>query len=257
MTGQTAATPGLRAIGLNKAFGGLTVASNINVDIRPGDRLALIGPNGAGKTTFAGLVTGVLAPNSGRVLLDGVDITGLTQPQRVKAGIVRTFQITTLLNTFTPREHVRLAIIERRNMGWRMFGNAAHFTDVEQEADHILRQLKLHGDADLVTDILPYGKQRLVEIALALALKPRILLLDEPAAGVPASESKIIIDAIRSLPNDLGILMIEHDMDLVFRFASRIMVLVAGSILTEGTPSEIASDSRVRELYLGNAQREH
>jgi len=250
-------SPGLRAVGLNKSFGGLTVASDINVDIRPGDRLALIGPNGAGKTTFASLVTGVLRPDSGRVFLDGYDITRLGQPQRVKAGVVRTFQITTLLNTFTPREHLRLAILERQNMGWRMYGNSARFAEVEREAESILWQLKLHEDADLVTDTLPYGKQRLVEIALALALKPRILLLDEPAAGVPAGESKIIVDAIRSLPADLGILMIEHDMNLVFRFASRIMVLVAGAILTEGSPSQIAADARVRELYLGNMHREH
>jgi branched-chain amino acid transport system ATP-binding protein len=244
---------GLRVAGLNKKFGGLTVASEINVHIRPGDRIALIGPNGAGKTTFAGLVTGVVKPTSGDIFLDGQSITSLTQSQRVKAGIVRTFQITTLLRSFTAREHVRLAILERCNLGWRMFGRASGIHEVEGEAEEILRKLSLHADADVVVDTLPYGKQRLVEIAIALALRPRILLLDEPAAGVPSSEGETIVNAITSLPPELGILLIEHDMDLVFRLASRIMVLVAGAVLVEGTPAEIAADPRVRELYLGNA----
>jgi branched-chain amino acid transport system ATP-binding protein len=248
---------GLQVVGLNKKYGGLTVASDINISIRPGDRTALIGPNGAGKTTFAGLVTGVIAPSSGKVFLDGEEITGLAQAKRVKAGIVRTFQITTLLRAFTAREHVRLAILERRNMGWRMVARADGYPDIEAESDKILAQLGLTADADEPVDLLPYGKQRLVEIALALALRPRILLLDEPAAGVPSSESRVIIDAIRSLPEELGVLIIEHDMDLVFSFATRIIVLVAGSILTQGTPAEIAADPRVRELYLGDLRDEH
>jgi len=251
MSAQEIDAAGLSVRNLNKRFGGLTVASDLNVDLPPGSRTALIGPNGAGKTTFAGLVTGILPPSSGTIMLDGEDITRLSAARRVKRGIVRTFQITTLLKAMTPREHIRLAILERRNLGWRMFSGASDFRDVESEAASILEQLILREDADRRVDRLPYGKQRLVEIAIALALRPRILLLDEPAAGVPSGESGVIIDAIRTLPEDLAVLIIEHDMDLVFSFAKRIVVLVSGAILTEGEPGEIAADPRVRALYLG------
>lgn len=242
---------GLRTIGLEKRYGGLTVASNIDFTLAPGDRTALIGPNGAGKSTFSGLVTGAIRPSGGRILLDGRDITDMPTPRRVKAGIVKTFQITTLLPSFTPREHLRLAILERQGRGLNMIARADADARIEHEAQLVLDRLGLAEDADTPVHRLPYGRQRMTEMALGLALKPRILLLDEPAAGVPSGETRLILDAIRALPKDLAVLVIEHDMELVFSFATKIVVLVAGRVLTVGTPDEIAADPQVQKLYLG------
>lgn len=247
----TMAAAGLRTVGLEKRYGGLTVASNIDFTLAPGDRTALIGPNGAGKSTFSALVTGSIRPTGGRILLDGRDITSMPTARRVKAGIVKTFQITTLLPSFTPREHLRLAILERQGRGYGMIMRANADAALEHEAQLVLDRLCLAEDADTPVHLLPYGRQRMTEIALGLALEPRILLLDEPAAGVPSSETQLILDAIRALPKDLAVLVIEHDMELVFSFATKIVVLVAGSVLTVGTPDEIAADPRVQKLYLG------
>ena len=244
---------GLEVRGLNKNFGGLDVAQDITLDLRPGNRKALIGPNGAGKSTFANLITGILAPSSGEIRLDGRDIRRLTEPQRVRAGIAKTFQITTLFKRMTVRENLRLGVLERERRGFSMFRPAHWDKAIEQEVAAQIASFRLEREADTPVQTLAYGQQRLVELALTLLLKPRILILDEPAAGVPSSESHLIIDAIEALPPELAVLIIEHDMDLVFRVASRILVLVNGAILTEGTPTEIAVDARVRELYLGGA----
>jgi branched-chain amino acid transport system ATP-binding protein len=220
----------------------------------PGARHALIGPNGAGKTTFINLLTGTLAPTSGQVLLDDEDITRLPAHQRVKRGITRTFQINTLFPGLTVLESVMLAIFERTGASWHWHRTVASHQEAREEAMALLCRLRLGGDALAPTHALPYGKQRLLEMALALATQPRILLLDEPAAGIPAGESAELFEVIASLPRDITILFIEHDMNLVFRFAERISVLVAGRVLTEGTPQEIAADPRVREVYLGEAE---
>ncbi|AJW46356.1 ABC transporter ATP-binding protein [Ralstonia mannitolilytica] len=245
--------PTLSTRGLSKRWGAFQANADISLTFAPGARHALIGPNGAGKTTFINLLTGTLAPTAGQVLLDNEDITRLPAHRRVKRGLTRTFQINTLFPGLTVLESVMLAIFERSGASWHGYRTVASHKEARDEAMALLCRLQLGADALSPTQALPYGKQRLVEIALALATQPRILLLDEPAAGIPAGESAELFEVIASLPRDITILFIEHDMNLVFRFAERITVLVGGRVLTEGTPQEIAADSRVREVYLGEA----
>ncbi len=238
---------------LNKSFGSLVVASGISLSLPMGARHALIGPNGAGKTTLINMITGQVRPDAGSVRLSGEAIDRLPPHIRVKRGLVRTFQITTLFPRLTPIEAVTLAVCERRGEAadwWRGF--SAH-GDAVAEGYDILQRLGLGDDCTRETRLLGYGQQRLLEIALALATRPKVLLLDEPAAGVPKSESSALFSAIASLPEDISVLFIEHDMGIVFRFASRIIVLVGGTVMTVGTPAEIAADQRVREVYLGSA----
>ena len=247
-------TASLRTSGLSKQFGAFAANSDVSLTFPHGVRHALIGPNGAGKTTLINLLTGVLAPTSGDVFLGGERITGLAQHQRVKRGVTRTFQINTLFPGLTVLESATLAVCERTGRAGIWHRTVARQREEADEALALLRMLGLGPEANALTRDLPYGKQRLVEIALALATKPRILLLDEPAAGIPAGESAELFSVIAALPKDVTILFIEHDMELVFRFAERITVLVGGQVLTEGTPAEIAADPRVREVYLGEAQ---
>jgi branched-chain amino acid transport system ATP-binding protein len=239
--------------GLNKKFGSLVVASDISISLPRGVRYALIGPNGAGKTTLINLMTGMLRPDSGQILLGEDDITRLEPQDRVKRGLVRTFQINSLFPDLTALESVVLAISERRGYASVSARPLYQFRDAADEAFEILKSLTLADVCHRQTRELAYGQQRLLEIALALATKPHVLLLDEPAAGVPKEESQGLFSAIAGLSEDITILFIEHDMDVVFRFASRIIVMVGGRILTEGTPQEIGADPRVREVYLGGA----
>jgi branched-chain amino acid transport system ATP-binding protein len=243
----------LRTEGLSKTWGAFKANSDVNLTLNVGARHALIGPNGAGKTTFINLLTGVYAPTTGRVFLDGQDVTALPQHQRVKRGMTRTFQINTLFPGLTVLESVVLAICERKGVSGRWWRTVASQKEEIAEAMALLESLGLANHADTETRNLAYGRQRLVEIALALATKPKLLLLDEPAAGIPAAESRELFAVIDRLPRDVTILFIEHDMGLVFRFAERITVLVGGKVLTEGTPEEIAADQRVKEVYLGEA----
>jgi branched-chain amino acid transport system ATP-binding protein len=243
----------LETRGLCKSFGALEVAREVNFRLERGARHALIGPNGAGKTTFINLLTGLLAPSRGSVLLEGDDVTGLAQAKRVKRGIARTFQINQLFRGLTVLENVCIAVSERFGVGDAMLRAAGRRQDVIAEAMRLVEMLKLGTDASRRIGELPYGRQRLVEIAIALGLDPRVLLLDEPAAGIPSAESHIILDAIGGLPKEIAVLIIEHDMDLVFRFASRITVLVSGAVFAEGTPAEIAANREVRSVYLGSA----
>lgn len=244
----------LRTEALSKRWGSFVANSDVSLNFEPGTRHALIGPNGAGKTTFVNLLTGALLPSGGKVWLGDTDITALPQHQRVQLGMTRTFQINTLFAGLTVLESVVLAISERRGLQRRWYRTLASQRDAVDEAMALLASLKLTAEANHVTRSLAYGKQRLVEIALALATKPTILLLDEPAAGIPAAESRELFEVIAQLPRDVTVLFIEHDMGLVFRFADRITVLVGGRVLTEGTPAEIAADPRVKEVYLGEGE---
>jgi branched-chain amino acid transport system ATP-binding protein len=241
----------LRTSGLSKRFGGLAAVTDVSVALPVGARHALIGPNGAGKTTLINLLTGVLAPSAGDVYLHEERITPLGQHRRVKRGLTRTYQINTLFPGLTVRESVVLAVLERKGLAARWMKPVVAYREENDEAMALLATLKLERDADRRTTELAYGRQRLVEIALALATRPKILLLDEPAAGIPSAESVEVLGVIAGLPADVSVLFIEHDMSLVFRFAQRITVLVAGRVLTEGAPDEIARDPRVRAVYLG------
>ena len=238
--------------GLDKRFGSLVVASDINLVIPQGVRYALIGPNGAGKTTLINLITGMLRPDAGKIILGDADITAFRPDARVKRGLVRTFQINALFPHLNALEAVTLAVCERRGVSGQWWKPVPAYGEAVEEAHAILKSLKLDAaDCCRLTRELAYGQQRLLEIALALATRPKVLLLDEPAAGVPREESAELFAAIAGLSKDITVLFIEHDMDIVFRFASRIVVMVGGRILLEGTPQEIAADARVREVYLG------
>jgi ABC-type branched-subunit amino acid transport system ATPase component len=244
-------TAALETQGLTRSFGAIRVAQAIDFRLDRGARHALIGPNGAGKTTFVNLVTGRLAPSAGRILVGGGEVTRLAEAKRVKLGLVRTFQINQLFRGLSVLENVALSVAERRGTGSAIFASAASRRAVLDEAYALLERLRLEGAALTRVGELPYGRQRLVEIAIALGLEPKVLLLDEPAAGVPSAETGILLDAIASLPEAIAILIIEHDMELVFRFAAAVTVLVQGAVLLTGTPREIAADPRVREVYLG------
>ena len=249
-------TAALSTRGLSKAWGAFKANSEVSLSFAPGARHALIGPNGAGKTTFINLLTGVFPPTAGDVFLGDENITGLAQHTRVKRGITRTFQINTLFPGLTVLESVVLAIAERDGRAGVWHRTVAQERDAAAEGRALLERLHLAADVGTLTRNLAYGKQRLVEIALALATRPSILLLDEPAAGIPAGESAELFGVIAELPRDVTIVFIEHDMELVFRFAERITVLVGGKVLTEGTPAEIAADPRVKEVYLGEARHD-
>ena len=243
--------PALATKGLAKSFGSLVVARDIDLTLPVGARYALIGPNGAGKTTLINLITGMLTPNAGQIFLGDEDVTALEPQSRVRRGLTRTFQINTLFPGLNALEAVTLAVAERRGIAGRFWQNIAVHREAIEEAHEILVKLKLGEACYQATRELPYGRQRLLEIALALATRPKVLLLDEPAAGVPQEESGDIFEAVASLSDELTLLFIEHDMHVVFRFATHIIVLVGGAIFTQGSPTEIAADSGVREVYLG------
>ena len=247
--------PLLETRGLSRFFGAVAAARNIDFQLEAGARHALIGPNGAGKTTFVNLLTGVIAPTSGEVRLKGRDITAVAQAARVKLGIARTFQINRLFRRLSVLENVYIAVAERVGAAPSMLRPAGKRTDVVEESMHLLETLKLTDDAGRRISELPYGRQRLVELAITLGLTPEVLLLDEPAAGVPSAESHIILDAIAGLPRHIAVLIIDHDMDLVFRFAERITVMVGGAVFASGSPREIGANPDVRAVYLGGVER--
>ncbi|TDK32313.1 ABC transporter ATP-binding protein [Rhizobium deserti] len=241
----------LETRGLKRNFGAFVATNDVSLKVERGARHALIGPNGAGKTTLINLLTGVIPPSEGQVFLEGDDITSLASFKRVKRGLTRTFQINQLFNGFTPLETVTLAIAERNGIGHNLWSSIAGYGQIVEEAAELLARFGLASIMGERTVILPYGKQRLLEIALAFASKPRVLLLDEPAAGVPEDERHEVLSIVSDLPKDVTVLLIEHDMDLVFSFASRISVLVAGAVFAEGSVSEISADARVKAVYLG------
>jgi ABC-type branched-subunit amino acid transport system ATPase component len=256
----TASAPGqpgaplLETRDLCRNFGALAAARHIHFQLHPGARHALIGPNGAGKTTFVNLLTGVIPPTSGEVRLRGRDITHLGQAGRVKLGIARTFQINRLFRGLSVLENVYIAVAERLGAAPSMLRPAGQRRDVIDESMHLIETLRLTGDAGHRIAELPYGRQRLVELAIALGLRPEVLLLDEPAAGVPSAESHIILEALDRLPEHIAVLIIDHDMDLVFRFARQITVMVSGAVFASGNPGDIAANPGVRAVYLGQGR---
>jgi len=238
---------------LTKCFDGLQVAAGLSLDLAAGDRTALIGPNGAGKTSFVNLVSGHLRPDAGTIRLAGADITRLAPAARVRQGLARSFQVTRLFPSLTAEEHVALALLQREGRTGRLFGSYRAMPEVVDEARAILGLLQLEGVAAVPAGAIAYGQQRLLEIALVLALRPRVLLLDEPAAGVPHADSALIERALAHLPAELAVLLIEHDMEFVFRFARRVIVLVEGAIIFAGSAAEAAASPAVREAYLGRS----
>lgn len=245
-------TPIFEVRNLKRNFGGLSVTNDVSIAMTQGDRVALIGPNGAGKTTFVNLVTGNLKPSAGSVFISGEDVTRLDPTDRVQRGLVRSFQVTRLFSDMTPEEHVALAILQREGRAQSLFTSHRSMPDVVEETRHMLDALGLLHLAGRKVSQIAYGQQRLLELALALALKPKVLLLDEPAAGVPQSDTTMVEKALAELPPELAVLMIEHDMDLVFRFAKRVIVLAAGEIIFDGLPAGVTRDARVRQAYLGS-----
>ncbi len=248
----------LSCSGLIKRFGGITATDNVTFDLKQGARHALIGPNGAGKTTLINLLTGVLEPTSGSIKLLGEDISRLAQHERVRRGMVRTFQINQLFDTLTPLQTLAMVVSQTQGLGgkwWQALG--ARQPSVAERCAELLAQFHLTEVMSQPTQTLAYGKRRLLEIAIALACNPKVLLLDEPVAGVPAGEREELLQTVAALPADVSILLIEHDMDLVFEFATRITVLVNGAVLTEGTPDVIANDPQVKAVYLGQSLESH
>ena len=253
-TSETMQETVLSAEGLVMRFGGITATNNVTLNLKKGARHALIGPNGAGKTTLINLLTGVLQPTEGRITLLGEDITELAPYRRVKRGMVRTFQINQLFDSLTPLQTLALTVSQQQGLGttwWQALGNNARVVD---RCAELLEQFHLTEVMNQPTNVLAYGKRRLLEIAIALACEPRVLLLDEPVAGVPAGEREELLHTVAALPAEVSVLLIEHDMDLVFSFANRMTVLVNGTVLTEGDPEQIANDPQVKAVYLGHGE---
>lgn len=244
----------LSAHGLVKRFGGIVATNNVTLDLRQGARHALIGPNGAGKTTLINLLTGVLEPTEGRIVLEGRDITRLAPHQRVQRGMVRTFQINQLFDSLTPLQTLALTVSQHKGLGTQWWKALGRDKSVALRCEHLLEQFHLTEVMNQPTKVLAYGKRRLLEIAIALACEPRVLLLDEPVAGVPAGEREELLQTVAALPADVSVLLIEHDMDLVFSFANRMTVLVNGTVLIEGDPDTIANDPQVKAVYLGHGE---
>jgi len=246
--------PVLEAIGLTKRFGALVVAQQISLTLAPGARRALIGPNGAGKTTFVAMLSGALRPDGGTVRLAGEDVTGMAPHRRARRGLARTFQVNSQFGPLTVLENVFLAVSEHAGFGGRMLRPAASHRALIEQAEALIAKLDLGAERHLPVSAISYGKQRVVEIALALAARPKVLLLDEPAAGIPSAEAARVFDVLEKLPVEMAILMIEHDMAIVRRFAAEVTVLVGGVVLMSGTPSEVLSSPDVRRVYLGRAE---
>jgi branched-chain amino acid transport system ATP-binding protein len=248
-----AATTGLIVRGLCKRFGSLQVTDEVDLEVLPGARLALIGPNGAGKTTLVNLLTGALSADAGTIQLQSQRVDRWQPERRVKAGLVRTHQITQLLGASTARDNVALAIAERSGHGARLLRSRAVWQRCVDEAAQYLEWMGLADVGARRVNELPYGHQRLLELSVALALEPQVLLLDEPAAGVAAADVPQIHRALERLPERLAIVLIEHDMNLVFGFAQEIAVLVRGRLLVRASPAEVRANPLVQEAYLGRS----
>jgi ABC-type branched-subunit amino acid transport system ATPase component len=253
VTDRAIGLPALEARGLCKRFGALKVTDNVNLRLMPGARTALIGPNGAGKTTLVHLLSGVVAADEGGIAMGGMDITKAPPQVRARHGLVRTFQITSLFARLTVLENLYLALVQRAGKGFSFWRPASRERELLARAEALIERLRLSDDRHRCVGEIAYGRQRLVEIGLALALEPKVLLLDEPAAGIPSTELDLLLDAVDSLPPEITVLMIEHDMEMVRRFAHEVIVLVNGRVLTAGSPDTVMADPEVRRVYLGDS----
>jgi branched-chain amino acid transport system ATP-binding protein len=247
--------PALEAMGLAKHFGGLLVNHDVSITLAPGARRALIGPNGAGKTTLVGILSGVIRPDAGTIAIFGHDVTGDSASRRAKRGLVRTFQVSSLFAKLSVLENVFLAVSEHAGASVDLWRPAGKRRALIERSESIIVQLRLGEDRHRCVGDIAYGRQRLVEIAIALALEPKVLLLDEPAAGIPTAEVGILLDAIEGLSQDIAILMIEHDMQIVRRFATEVTVMVHGKVMMTGSPLEIMASADVQSVYLGKSGR--
>jgi len=239
----------LRTEDLTVRFGGLAALSNVNFEVQRGEIRAIIGPNGAGKSTFFNCLTGVLRPLSGRILFQDEDITGLPSDRISQKGIARSYQITNILPSATTFENVRIAAQSRRH-GWSLLSHHRAYRDISEKAEAVLEAVGLRSKADEIAANLSHGEQRNLEIAIALATEPQLLCLDEPTAGMSAAETHDTTALVRSIAENLTILIVEHDMQVVMELAHRITVLNYGEVLAEGTPAEIQQNPRVLEVYL-------
>ena len=238
---------------VTKSFGALRVTDEVSLDISKGELHARIGPNGAGKTSLINQLSGSFASDSGRIVFDGEDVTDLPMHARARRGLVRSFQVTSILPRFTALENVALAAQSRFGSSLRFFGNAARESRLNEGAMEALAELGLAERAHRLAGTLSHGEKRRLELAIALALKPKLLLLDEPMAGAGASESEALVGTLSALKGGCTILLVEHDMQAVFALADRISVLVNGGVIATGTPDEVRSDAQVRSAYLGEA----
>ena len=243
----------LLASGLCKRYGALPVTKDVSLRLASGARTALIGPNGAGKTTLVHLLSGVVRADSGSLSVLGEDLSSASAALRARRGLIRTFQITSLFAGLSVFENLYIAVAQRTGHAFDFWRGASRQREVMARAESLVEQLRLNEDAHRPVSEIAYGRQRLVEIGIALALEPKVLLLDEPAAGIPSSELDLLLDAVDSLPRDISVLMIEHDMEMVRRFATEVVVLVQGAVLTTGTPAEVMADPEVQRVYLGRA----
>ena len=250
------ANPALEARTLRKSFGGLTATDNLSLEVAAGEIHAVIGPNGAGKTTFVNLLSGLMKPDAGDILFEGRDITRLSAPARVKQGLVRSFQITSIFRDFTVLENVMLSVQAGQGHSFRFWAPAAKDESLRGPARELLEKVGLGDRIDVVAGNLAHGEQRQLEIAISLATHPRLLLLDEPMAGMGPEESQGMIEFLKALKGEYTMLLIEHDMDAVFALADRITVLVYGKAIATGTPDEIRGDAAVRAAYLGDDSSE-
>jgi branched-chain amino acid transport system ATP-binding protein len=241
----------LRLQNLCKNYGALVVTDDVSLDIEAGELHAIIGPNGAGKTTLIHQISGLAQPNSGRIIFDGQDVTGLSIAARARLGLVRSFQITSILPRFSALENVALAVQARSGSSFWFLGNAATETALNEVAMGLLARFGLAARASVPAGQMSHGEKRQLEIAIALAAKPKLLLLDEPLAGTSHDESQRLINTLRELRRELPIVLIEHDMDAVFALADRVSVLVYGRIIASGTPRSIRDNADVRAAYLG------
>jgi branched-chain amino acid transport system ATP-binding protein len=245
----------LQVQNVSRHFGSLIAVNGVSLTVEPGELRAVIGPNGAGKTTFFNLISGFFPPTAGKILLDGHDITTLPAHRRVAMGMARTFQITEIFPELSVRENLQIPVEVASGFRLRPFLSSKASQEVEARVFELMEMGGLAAKADRLVGELPHGDQRATEIMMSLALKPRLLLLDEPTAGMGDQETYDITRLIRRLHKDqkLAIVLIEHDMRVIFHLADRIMVLMEGAVLAEGTPAEIAADERVQAAYLGKA----